>query len=1300
MAVDLNFASLFQNLKLDDQWLPSKPWESIPFESGVSLSGSCNSTSSLEPLYDPSTVSEASLVRLVINALQGVQSAIDGIEKLSAAFCADPADRTSHRIPSLWHRSLSTKALGNILKSIGQSGFLVLLIRRFVDYFLCRNSNLDVKGREDDDMGRKNVGSESSESQIHYQDEAGVELRYSLVNQAFAVAVGKVLEGYICALDTLYASVDLRRSSKNVDLSQPDFSGVGCLTTVVHSRITLLEVYLHTKELRTHIEALGNICLLKKVDSDLSLSSLEDLIAGATAEFCNFHMAGNLLTYLYTQLRDADPVHLALLKFLFLCSCEPYCGFIKSWIYQARITDPYKEFFVECVENSPLYSHGNAGFCYDYSLAFVKEQAGVAIPCFLKDLCIPILRAGQQLQVLIKMLDLCNYMGSGDHNYEDVLPCWNRSPSENISYFSSLTFNKRRIEEIILTRENMYNMMREKQQNFFTGIDTKCQKVIPIFVDNVMGNLNFQVPCTSNDNLFSPSSTTDDGDSNLAGVTKDSDVSSTAESSCLVDPFESSSLDSFEEQTEMERLAELHGSFIGMEPGYFSASGSSTILPIVNLLQKPTQSENLHDLEISSHKTCGRMDSVNPFLSPCENEINSVHHQLEDSALAWMPEIQFADNQSAICWPLGGLSKNPFCVDENYRGESQHLNDSNLKLADRNMKVLKVGCPYFDEAFPNNKFVQEQATGRSQLENISDASSKSIVFPPWELKFNFNHLNLNPVLTKNAWFHTSNKSGYKSCMDKRGSFPYFDFSSVKDPCKAYGERYLATPEHEFQSALSYSREPNVAAGGTNEHLEELGHSREGVPVDQSKISHTYSSPSSKEKPHDVDLVAGVSGGAEWESSLNYSSKRIIHHTGGHRQSSTVTGETPLDVIIDKCMLQEIMLQYKYVSSFTIKLLEEGFDLQEHLLALRRYHFMELADWADLFIVSLWHHKWYAAKANEGISVIQGLLDLAVQRSSCERDHYKERLFVYMKGSGMMPISASSIGIHSFDFIGLGYRVDWPVSIVLTPDALKIYAQIFSFLIQIKLALFSLSDVWCLLKNLVHSVSENRKAGVGVQNLSYFNVLIKLRLQMNHFVSTLQQYVQSQLSHVSWCRFLDSLKHQGKESFMLQWNYDIFLSCCYLFLFVTGLRNLIQVQGLREFVFEKVYYYKIRNMHADNQVKDMLDLELVHMAYLADSLNICFLSGEKQPVASIIERILQCALDFRSCLTRDISGVASEHEDSQQLLARINYSQGIGITQISCEKKNAKHHFKGISKKQRAPPQQRRAQSLPTATNPC
>lgn len=58
------------------------------------------------------------------------------------------------------------------------------------------------------------------------------------------------------------------------------------------------------------------------------------------------------------------------------------------------------------------------------------------------------------------------------------------------------------------------------------------------------------------------------------------------------------------------------------------------------------------------------------------------------------------------------------------------------------------------------------------------------------------------------------------------------------------------------------------------------------------------------------------------------------------------------------------------------------------------------------------------------------------------------------------------GIYSFEFLGLGYRVDWPLNIILSPGALRIYSDIFSFLMQVKLAVFSLSDVWRSLKVLI------------------------------------------------------------------------------------------------------------------------------------------------------------------------------------------------------------------------------------------
>ncbi|KAL0370976.1 UNVERIFIED_CONTAM: hypothetical protein Sangu_0415700 [Sesamum angustifolium] len=101
--------------------------------------------------------------------------------------------------------------------------------------------------------------------------------------------------------------------------------------------------------------------------------------------------------------------------------------------------------------------------------------------------------------------------------------------------------------------------------------------------------------------------------------------------------------------------------------------------------------------------------------------------------------------------------------------------------------------------------------------------------------------------------------------------------------------------------------------------------------------------------------------------------------------------------------------YKYLSKLTIKLLIEGYKLREHLRALRCYHFMELADWADLFIMSLWRRKWHVNEVDKRIPEIQGVLELAVQRSSCEGDPNKDRLYVYLKGEGVTHLSASAMG---------------------------------------------------------------------------------------------------------------------------------------------------------------------------------------------------------------------------------------------------------------------------------------------------
>jgi len=56
-------------------------------------------------------------------------------------------------------------------------------------------------------------------------------------------------------------------------------------------------------------------------------------------------------------------------------------------------------------------------------------------------------------------------------------------------------------------------------------------------------------------------------------------------------------------------------------------------------------------------------------------------------------------------------------------------------------------------------------------------------------------------------------------------------------------------------------------------------------------------------------------------------------------------------------------------------------------------------------------KWSIIEPEQKIAKIQGLLDLALQRSSCGNDLYRERLFIYAKGQNMISDPTSAIGTY-------------------------------------------------------------------------------------------------------------------------------------------------------------------------------------------------------------------------------------------------------------------------------------------------
>ncbi|KAL6652212.1 hypothetical protein ACP70R_011137 [Stipagrostis hirtigluma subsp. patula] len=1071
------------------------------------------------------------LVRLALHALHGVKSSLDEIEELSVLFSSNPADRTSHCVANVWSRSSSTAAVGHILTSVRSTGLAVFFLCKFVHFYLLqsREANFGSKGHE---------------------HEVSDDQPYSLVNQAFAAAVEKVLEGYFCSLNTLPASIKLRRTVGQSDTPSMTPDRAGCNSA---SEVTLLEVYLHTEELRRHVKSLGNICFPKFAGPTLCQ---EGLNTDANVEFENFPRGTDLLSYLYVHLRDADPVHYGLLKYLFIRSCEPYLNFIKSWIYRACVDDPYEEFLIARNEDRQTQG-GSSDLLLDFTVLSLKGRNHVSAPCFLKEICHPLLRTGQQLQVLMKLLKACNLSitGADAHascnsiNLEGVLPWIDTSIESSVNSF---TFSKSNVEAITRQRDAIYKLMMEKLQHFFSNI-----QVIPL--DTTSNFLHLRMDpldkLVSDAELFY-------GDSdaalpcNMDADGKDNDASSASqEASDGVDPLESSECSSYSSMDDIE----VDNATVcdNLPSSMFSSSYTSTAeakCSLVNqkVLSYPTAFVQ-HEINLASpiddHQkddnwSCGHV----PLRSK-----NVNHHAV--------PDIMELDYLFSKFSPFDRFLKDPFgCSPKDMNSADEFLNADNKSTTEQ-VSFYNVVYPLHCES------------GVAGVLNSKNHEKSDKINQPWNTSIPYN-LNLNPILKNAACRHTESDSKWKRNNQALASF---DFESVTDPCEVYCGRST------FRNDESVSRAATVLQ-----------------PSDQASRQPDYSSKllqaqarsqadlaSSREMGARDNLKENSSGGALWEKSLEYSAKSKQEISG----DSSSESDMPLDIVIDKCIIQEVLLH------FTMKLLEEGFDLCGHLLSLRRYHFMELADWADSFIVSIYRKKWSFVKPEHRRTEIQGLMDLALQRSSCDSDPYKERLFIYMKQQPVVSVAASAYGLDVLDDILLGYKADWPVNIVITEDTLKIYAEIFCYLLQVRFAVFLLNEVWRFLKELTQIISRSSHSRPDV--LKKLNSVMKVRHQVHHFLSTLQQYLHCHLSDISWSRFQHSLK---------------------------------------------------------NQVRDMLDLEYVHLCYVTDALDICFLSNETKPVATVIKSMLQQAWELRSCFKslNDISELTSNQLSNLHSL--INFSQ--------------------------------------------
>uniref|UniRef100_A0A8C5MGH1 Gamma-tubulin complex component 6 n=1 Tax=Leptobrachium leishanense TaxID=445787 RepID=A0A8C5MGH1_9ANUR len=190
------------------------------------------------------------------------------------------------------------------------------------------------------------------------------------------------------------------------------------------------------------------------------------------------------------------------------------------------------------------------------------------------------------------------------------------------------------------------------------------------------------------------------------------------------------------------------------------------------------------------------------------------------------------------------------------------------------------------------------------------------------------------------------------------------------------------------------------------------------------------------------------------------------------------------------------------------------NMEKHFEAIRHFLLMEDGEFAQSLSNLLFEKLGSGHRPSEMLNplVLNTVLSKALQYSLHGDSRLASNLSFALK---YLPEVFMPTAPDTLNCLDLKYRIDWPLSIVVTESCMNKYNKVFSFLLQLKHMVWTLTDVWFHLKRT--ALVNDASASVQYRQLQLY------RHEMQHFVKVIQGYISNQILHVTWCEFRNRLR---------------------------------------------------------------------------------------------------------------------------------------------------------------------------------
>ncbi|XP_068449197.1 gamma-tubulin complex component 5 [Clinocottus analis] len=235
-----------------------------------------------------------------------------------------------------------------------------------------------------------------------------------------------------------------------------------------------------------------------------------------------------------------------------------------------------------------------------------------------------------------------------------------------------------------------------------------------------------------------------------------------------------------------------------------------------------------------------------------------------------------------------------------------------------------------------------------------------------------------------------------------------------------------------------------------------------------------------------------------------------------RSSQSVTCQT-FELTLRCCLYPHIQRRYVECCGNLMSTLKKDYRLLGYLQAMRNYFLLEAGDTMYDFYTAIFD-KVQEKESWQQLSFLNGQLQEAVGQRHPEDS---SRLSIFLE-----PIDPArkKHPVNNLEVLTLGYKVPWPVDIVISSECQKIYNQVFLLLLQIKWAKYSLdtlrfSDFSCVSRKMADEEKPKEPMKQQIHRMSL------LRVKLMHFVNSLHNYITTRILHSTGLEF----QHQVQEA---------------------------------------------------------------------------------------------------------------------------------------------------------------------------